>query len=321
MKRFLLACLLACQFNYVSAGQDSSDEAWLVLQKAAQAARELSYKGVFVYQAGANARSVQITHMNYGQGEYARIVVLDGLPREVLSQGNDVVIFSPRNEKVVIEKRRGQNLFPALLPSNMDVIKPSYVGRVVGQERVGGRDGVVVYLDPRDRYRYGYKFWADKEYGLLLKSMTTNERNEVMEQIAFNQLTLMETQSMDWFQPNVDPRKPYVMEDLPPPAKTVEADDWTISQLPPGYRKVDHVKRVVPGKPAPVTHLIFSDGLASVSLFIEPIVKGSRPKAGHTAVGATHLYATVIDGHQVVAVGEVPAATVSQIASAVSFKK
>lgn len=322
MKRFLLAFLLATQISIVFAGQDSEDELWLVLQKAAHAAHDLSYKGIFVYQSGIRAKSVQITHMNYGQGEFARIVVLDGSPREVLSQGSDAVIFSPRHEKVVIEKRRGQNLFPALLPANMDVIKACYQVRSGGQERVGGRDGQVVYLDPRDRYRYGYKFWVDLEYGLLLKSMTSNERNEVIEQISFNQLTLLNTQNMDWFQPNVDHDKNYVMEE---PTQQVPAsadpDNWVVAQLPPGYRKIDQVKFMVPGKPMPINHVIFSDGLASVSLFIEPVIRGVPSKIGHSNMGATNFYANVVDGNQITVVGEVPEATVAQIANAVSFKK
>ncbi len=321
MKRVLLACLLACQISFAFAGQDSVDDPWLVLQKAARAARELSYKGVFVYQAGPNTKAVQITHMNYGQGEYAHIVVLDGSPREALSQGSDVVIFSPRNEKVIIEKRHGKNLFPALLPANMDVIKHCYQARIGGLERIGGRDGQVVFLNPRDHYRYGYKFWADRKYGLLLKSMTINERNEPMEQIAFNQLTLLNTQNMDWFQPNVDLGKDYIMEETAPTDSTLAVNDWTVSQLPAGFRKIDQVTRMVPGKPAPVTHLVFSDGLAAVSLFIEPLSKGMRPKTGHTTMGATSFYAAIVDGHQIMVVGEVPETTVSQIASAVSFKK
>jgi Negative regulator of sigma E activity len=111
MRRFLLGCLLAAPLSFAVAGQDNSDESWALLEKAARAAHELSYKGIFVYQSGPNAKSVQITHMNYGQGEYARIVMLDGSPREVLSQGNDVVIYSPRHEKVVIEKRRAKIYF------------------------------------------------------------------------------------------------------------------------------------------------------------------------------------------------------------------
>ena len=321
MRGVLLACVLAITYSSAFAAPESAEDSWLILQKAAHAAHELNYKGVFVYQSGASSRSVEITHMNYGQGEYARIMVLDGLPREVLSQGKDVVIFSPRNEKVIIEKKRGQNLFPALLPTNLDAIKASYQVRIGEQERVGGRDGQIIFLDPRDHYRYGYKFWADREFGLLLKCMTMNERNEPIEQITFNQLALLNTLNMDWFHPKLDHGKNYVMEEAAPVPGSTEADNWTVGPLPAGYRKIDQVKHMVPGKVAPVTHVIYSDGLASVSLFIEPLTKGAKSKVGHTNMGATNFYANVVDGYQIVVVGEVPEATVTQISSAVSFKK
>src|SRR5690606_12867509 len=186
MWRWLLTWLLLSQATLVYAA-----DSWQLLQNAASAARQLSYRGIFVYQTGSNTRSVQITHMNYGQGEYARSVVLDGSPREVLSQGSELVIYSPKNEKVVITKRRAQNLFPALLPPEMDELKASYEVRMGGQERVGGRTGQIVFLDSRDQYRYGYKFWTDQQYGLILKSMTFNENNDPVEQITFTQLTLL----------------------------------------------------------------------------------------------------------------------------------
>lgn len=321
MKRFLLVCLLASPVSIALADDDAANDPWLILQKAAHAARELSYKGIFTYQTVGSAKSVEITHMNSSQGEYARIMVLDGAPREVLSQGGDAVIFNTKDGKVVIEKHRGKSMFPALLPANMDAIKLSYQARAGGQERVGGRDGQIIFLDPRDHFRYSYKLWADHEYGLLLKSVASNERNEVVEQIAFNQLQLLDTQNMDWFQPNVDNKKPYVMEELAPAASSKEASSWTLAELPAGYRKIDQVKCKVSGKKLPVTHVIFSDGLASVSLFIEPLAKGVRPKTGHTAIGATNFYANVISGNQIMVVGEVPEDTVAQIANAVSFKK
>ncbi len=316
MKQLLLACLLATQVSLAYA-----EDPWLLLQKAADAARDLSYRGIFVYQSGNNTRSVQITHMNFGQGEYARSVVLDGSPREVLSQGSDVVIFSPRNEKVVITKRRAQNLFPALLPPEMDDIKASYEVRLGSQERVGGRDGQIVFLDSRDQYRYGYKFWMDREYGLILKSITFNENNEAVEQITFTQLTLTKTQDMDWFQPHVDTAKNYVMEEENVTISSADMSSMQIGQIPAGYKKIDQVKRMVPGKSTPVTHVIFSDGMASVSLFIEPLSKKHQYKPGGHMQGATNLYTQASDGYQVVAVGEVPAATVMQMANAVKFKK
>ncbi len=296
------------------------EDVWLMLQKASQAARELSYKGVFVYQSGNASKSVQLTHMNYGQGEYARMVVLDGAPREVFSQGSDVVIFSPKNEKIMIEKKRGQNMFPALLPSNMDALKASYQAQNNGTERIGGRDAFVVSLTPKDQMRYGYKFWVDKEFGLLLKTMTLGERGDALEQIGFSQLTLMDGQNMDWFKPKFDPSKSYVM-DQEGPAKASSSDmDWDVTQLPSGYRKVDQVKQSVQGKGLPVTQMIFSDGLASISVFVEPLGKGVIPKIGHTVVGATNFFALVNEGHQVMVIGEVPEAAVTQFANAVSFK-
>ena len=318
--RFLLVALLAAALPPAWAGQDAADP-WKVLEQAAHAARDLSYKGIFIYQAGTGSRSVQITHMNYGQGEYARIVLLDGQPREVLSQGNDVVIFSPREEKVIIEKRRGHNMFPALLPSSLDNLKTSYEARAGGSERVGGRMGQVIFLDARDKYRYGYKFWADQQNGLLLKYLTVDAQDRVMEKIAFSQLSLLDTHEMDWFQPNVDHDKAYVMEEHAPSKVLAESEGWTLSNLPPGYRKVDQMLTRVPGKAEPVPHLIFSDGLASVSLFIEPLAKGARPKSGHSAMGATHFYANVVDGRQIITVGEVPEAAVEQIAHAIDFQK
>jgi sigma-E factor negative regulatory protein RseB len=321
MKRFLLVCVLTSLFPFAFAGEDSVDDPWQVLQKAADAARGMSYKGIFTYQTLDGTKSVEITHMNSGEGEYARIVVLDGAPREVLSQGADAVIFNSKDGKVVIEKRSGKNMFPALLPANMEAIKLGYNARLGGQERVAGRDGQIVFLDSRDRYRYGYKLWADREFGLLLKSLASNERNEVIEQIAFNQLQLFNTQNMDWFRPTVNHKKPYVMEESAPTASSGEVAGLLLAELPAGYHKVDQVNCVVPGKKKPVTHIIFSDGLASVSLFIEPLTKGVAPKTGHTAIGATNFYANVTNGHQIMVVGEVPESTVAHIAKAVSFKK
>lgn len=321
MRLVLLACLLASHFSLAWADAEVQADPWVLLNKAAHAARDLSYKGIFMYQSGTNSRSIEITHMNAGQGEYSRILMLDGLPQEVLSQGSDIVIFSPRDEKVVIEKRRGKNLFPALLPVNMDLVKSSYQARVSGTERVAGREGVIVLLEPRDSYRYGYKLLTDKEFGLLLKATTLNQRNEVIEQIAFSQLNLLNMNDMGWFKPKVEPGKPYVMEEEVPSSVAEKPHDWKLEELPPGYRQIDHIKRMVSGKTKPVNQVIFSDGLSSVSLFIEPLVNGDRPKVGHTMIGPTNFYANVNNGYQIVVVGEVPQATVSQIANSVHFNK
>jgi len=321
--RILSAVILGFFFLFSTGVQAATDEdVWSVLQKAAFAARALSYQGIFVCQTGQQSKAVQITHHFNGKDEFARNVLLDGPPREMLNQSGDLVIYNPKNEKIVIEKRRGRNMFPAVLPIDLDAVKENYHLSAIGSERIAGRQTQILLLEPKDGLRYSYKFWIDAEYGLLLKSVMLNNRDEIMESIAFNQLSLFNNVALDWFKPNIDHKKSYEMEQ----ENVVVSDDnvaanWTIKELPAGYRKVDQKTRMVQGKSYPVTHIVFSDGMASVSLFIEPIPKGARTKVSLSTKGNTSFYANVNNGHLVTVVGEVPEATIVQIANAVVFKK
>lgn len=318
--RLLLLCVLALPLSGLA--EMAEADLWRMMEKAGQAAHKLNYKGIFVYQSGRTVSSTQIIHMNYPQGEFARLMSLDGVPREVLRQGNEVVVFNPRSEKVTIEKWRIQSAFPGILPSLPLMLKAGYRVSHAGEERSGGRLGVIVQLEPRDGFRYGYRFTFDSEFGLLLKSVMLDERKNVIEQVAFNQLTLMSSEGLDWFTPAVEPGKTYVME----PEETItpstdEESGWVVTQLPPGFKKVHDVRRTAPGKSVPINHLVFSDGLASVSLFVEAYDKRRAAKLGQAQHGATNINAMVLDGYQIVVVGEVPAITVKQIAEAVSFRK
>jgi sigma-E factor negative regulatory protein RseB len=246
-----------------------------------------------------------------------------GQAREVYSQGKDIVIVRPQNQKMIIEKRRGQNLFPAMLPTELVAIKASYLARLGGMDTIAGREAQIVDLIPNDAFRYSYRIWADSEYGLLLKMTLIDSKNQTLEQIEFSQLSTLNSQDINWFQPKIDVKKSYVMEDATA-INTVNnqgSSNWTVNNLPAGYTKVDHRTLAVPGKSAPVDQMIFSDGIASVSLFIEPLTKGMRPKMGHMLIGSTNLCANVIEGYQITVVGEVPEATVMQIAKAVTLKK
>jgi sigma-E factor negative regulatory protein RseB len=320
MQRIVISLLLsAFSLNVLAA-----DDAWLMLQKSAYAARELNYQGVFVYQNGKQTSSVQITHMNNAGREMTRNVVLDNnpqanQPREVYSQGSYIVIVQQKNQKTVIEKRRGQNLFPAMLPTDFRSIKASYSAQLGAKEYVAGREAQIIDLVSNDAFRYSYKIWADTEYGLLLKMTLVDSKNKTLEQIEFNQLSTLNSQDVNWFHPKIDVTKSYEMQDKT--AVNHVTSDWIVAELPIGYVKVDHRSLVVPGKTTPVDQMIFSDGIGSVSLFIEPVTKGIRPKMGQMSIGSTNVCAHVLDGYQITVVGEVPAATVMQIAKAVSFKK
>jgi sigma-E factor negative regulatory protein RseB len=292
-------------------------DAWKILEKSAHAARNLNYEGQFSYVNGDNARTVNVKHMNYGGREVARNIVLDNSHREVYSQGNDIVILQPTQNNVMIKKRRGKNLFPAMLPTDLSIIKDNYSARLSGKEYVANREAQVVELVPSDAYRYRYKIWTDIKFGLILKMTLLNAENKTLEQIYFNQLNMLNSENLSWFQPKFEVGKDYVTEQSKP--KTRVDNDLIITNLPAGYQQIDHIQRVKGN--STVDQLVFSDGIGSVSVFIEPMTKGNRPKKGNMPMGSTNMCAHVTDGHQIIVVGEVPAKTVKSIAEAVTFKK
>jgi len=294
----------------------SAEDPWLHLEKAAQAARQLSYKGIFLYQNRQDVRSIEITHLNNGAEEFARIVTLDGKPREALSRGNSMVVFNPSKENVMIQTRQNQSLFPAILPPDIESVKAIYTLRFVDQERVGGRETQIVYLEPRDEYRYMHKLWLDKEYGLILKMSILDHQKKVIEQATFNQIALFSGQDLNWFKPNVDTNKKYIMDEAS--NNQVSHEKYcTIANLPPGYREVSHVTRVMGNQPYPVHHWIFSDGLSFVSLFVNQIPKGQKSRIGETQVGSSQIFARVMNGNQIMVVGEVPQATIQKISNSI----
>ncbi len=317
-RRLSLSFLLS-QSLILGVAQAAPNDLWVALEKTAYAARELNYQGVFVYQNAGLTRSVQITHMNEGGRELARNVILDGRPREVFSEGDDIVIFNSKHDKVIIEKRRGHNLFPAMLPTDLQMLKARYTPKLFGNERIAGRDTQVIDLVPMDQYRYQYRIWADVEFGLLLKMSLLDAQQKPLEQIGFSQINMLNTHNLDWYQPKIEVTKTYVMEDISDVNHLNET--LIVANLPPGYKKVDQIKLQVPGKSTVTNQLIFSDGIASVSVFVEPLQKGVRPRIGHKMMGSTNVCAHVIDGYQVVVVGEVPKHTVQQIAQQVTLKK
>jgi sigma-E factor negative regulatory protein RseB len=312
MQRLLFSFL----FIFLNASAFALDDPWVQIEKASQAARQLSYKGIFAYQNQQEMRSIEITHLNNGKEEFARIINLDGPPRELLSSGDNVVVFNPNKENVRIQKRQGQNLFPAILPSNIEFVKSSYSLRLGDQERISGREAQIVFLDPRDEYRYPYKLWLDKESSLLLKMMVLDHNQKIIEQVSFNQITLFASQDLNWFTPSIDAHKKYIMDEAP--ENIVSKDKYcTISNLPAGFREVSHVTRMMGRQPILVHQWIFSDGLSSVSLFINPIPKGQKAKVGDLQIGSAHIFARVMDGSQIMVVGEVPPATIQKISNSV----
>ncbi len=288
------------------------------LQRIADAARQLNYSGTFVYQHGDHVETCRISHVFDRTGEYEKLETLDGPVREIIRNNDEILTFDVEQHAVKHERRMRRNTFPALLPEQLAHLTDHYWVRKVDQDRVAGFDAQALVLEPRDAFRYGHKLWADAASGLLLKARMVDERGHVVEQSAFTQLTIGSSVTREATRPRFDPQDPQWRHDYPGRDSAVYGDTgWTVNNQPAGFRKVVEMKRVKAGTQASFAHLVYSDGLAAVSIFIEPLPAG-KVKEGAMRQGAVNIYVRPLSEQLVTVLGEAPAVTVMQMANSVT---
>jgi sigma-E factor negative regulatory protein RseB len=272
-------------------------EALAMLQRIADAARQLNYAGTFVYQHGDQVETSRIVHFADSSGEYEKLETLDGPRREIIRNNDEVTCYYLDAKIMRSEKRVARRAFPALLPEQLSALTVYYQIRKGEPERIAGFDSQALVLEPRDGMRYGHKFWAETNSGLLLKARMVNERHNVVEQFSFTQLAIGSGISRDMVKPSF----------------SVSFPEWRVDRF--AHNLTSNL-----GNSIPVTHMVFSDGLAAVSVFIEPMANRTRINEGLSHQGAINIYTRTINDQVVTVLGEAPASTVMQIANSVSFR-
>ncbi|WP_179402534.1 MucB/RseB C-terminal domain-containing protein [Burkholderia guangdongensis] len=297
------------------------------LDRIQLAAQQQSYEGTFVYQRGGFVQSSRIVHYaTRGDGEFEQIDSLDGKPRKLLRHNDDLYTFVPERKLCVVERRQARDSFPALLGASGERVMSVYDAKLLGKDRVAGIDAQVVELVPKDAYRFAYKLWADAHTGLLLRSQTLDDGDHVLEQIAFSQVRIGGAATSDKAAISAGMRNLGGWTVVRPPVAPVdmEAEGWQITPAVAGFRKIREVQRPMasrePGDPpVPVDQAVFTDGLSTISVFVEPADKSTR-KEGAGSTGATHVLVKRRGDFWITVLGEVPPATLQQFASAIEYK-
>lgn len=299
---------------------DASALQWL--QRIYTATQTLSYTGTFVYHQGQQVETSRITHIVEASGPRERLEALDGVPREIIRTRDEIVCYLPASMTVKIDKQPGQQAFPAVLPAQVKELTENYNITRGEVERVGGYTCQTIALEPRDRMRYGHRLWADVNTGMLLKAKTFNEKKETVEQFAFTQLQIGGNINRDQLKPRFSrASRGWRVEDSGATNAHLAEAGWTIRTKPPGFRTVTELIRTLGGTSG-VGHIVLSDGLAVISVFIEPAAsKRPVPQAGLVRQGAINVYMRPVGAYWVTAVGEAPAESVKYIANAVEYRK
>lgn len=290
------------------------------IQAARTAAQRVNYTGTIVYQAGSEIASSRVTHVFDGSHSLERIQTLDGKPREYLRRrsGSDdeVQCLIPESKKVVVEKRSVEDSFPGLSNASPDEILQRYEAKLGAVERVAGLEAQSLTLEPRDALRYAYRLWLERSTGLLLRAQTFNERGEVVEQIAFTDVRIGDRIDRSALKPawSIDGwsvvRSDYRPADL--------AKQGWIVPTPDGFRRTKEVVRRMHASEA--LQVVFADGLATISVFIEPGSPITEPPPDVRTQGPTAAFSRRVSDALVTVVGEVPPGTVRAVALSVEFR-
>lgn len=320
-----LALLLGCLWGIAASqagtpSQPMTPEQWL--QRMLEASGSLSYEGTFVYfqSQGRAVEAMQV--VRDGLSGQQRMMSLSGPLRELIVKDGRVICLLPEQQKPLPTAGRNRSLFPISFPNDVEPLLAYYRLDLLDEDRVANRRTQVVVLQPRDRYRFGYRLWLDHDTGMLLRSALVDVDGGFLEQLIFTEIA---------FPDRIDPQRLKTRLRLrgAAPAQTPpavgEPDDgdegpaWEAGTVPPGFERLLSQRYPSPTARQSTRHWVFGDGLATVSVFIEHLPDGQAPLLdGGSSMGAMNAYGRIVDGYQVLVVGEVPALTVRELAEAIA---
>jgi sigma-E factor negative regulatory protein RseB len=304
------------------AGQALSQEQarqWLDLM--ANAVQNLDYDGTFVYLHDGKLEAMRIIHARDDlEGERERLVSLTGSAREVLRNNESVTCILPDSKSVMVERSRPRQPFP-VVPRDLESLQEYYRFETIGDDRIAGYMTRVIAIIPRDAFRYGYRFWIDKDSKMFLRSEMSDADNRPIEQVMFTRLDIgggipdvdleasLTGDGYTWYRhasrgaaADTGDRKPR----------------WSVRRLPSGFVLANYQRKPMRPNGKETEHMVYSDGLATVSVYVEHPQADAQSFTGLSSMGAINAYGAVVDGYQVTVVGEVPAVTVEMMARSVS---
>ena len=292
----------------------------ILVDEMANATHELNYDGIFVYRYDKQIDTMRIIHKKNKDGDvYERLVSLTGNNREIIRENDRVKYIFPENKVAIIEKSKIGQLISSYIPDPAQSISKFYVFNLVGQGRIAGLNAWIINIKPIDRFRYGYQLWIDKKSKLLLKSKLKNFQGVTLEQVMFAQLNVLKNiddallkssfneQNFTWINNTSDKTITY----------DISRKKWIPSWIPKGFFMSKYTIDPMPNSVIPVEHFIYSDGLATISIYVEKLNNREPINAKTANFGGVNTYSISTDGYQITAVGEVPKTTVQLIANSV----
>jgi len=311
----LLASLLALNLAPAHAAEAlATNDAAVWLQRMSDAARKVSYEGVFVMQHGAGMQTLSIVNRPVGSAKESRLAAMDGIEREIRCSQTGSVSRVMEGGQVRLEKRLNSRYFPDLLPPDAAPLANWYDVRLGERARVAGLECRQIMIVPKDAYRWGYVLCADKDSGLPLKAMMVNETGQPLMQYAFAEIRIGGQPRIDNGKDSKARQSEWSMPASHVTMRPISLETVNVTSLPPGFSRISAVKRRLPNKADEVEHWVFSDGLTHVSLFLEPAAHPINSIRGQSKQGMINMVKLQVGQMQATVLGDAPWPAIEAIA-------
>ncbi len=298
-----------------------ANDAMSLLERSNVATKQLNYKGIFALQKGEKLQSIQIVHRANEQGVIERLVSLSGIEREFIRTNDLVTCIYPEGKRAQANRKPLGHGFPSDLLSRIKSASAYYQLLLGQQGRVAGYKAQQLLGKPIDNYRYGYRLWVENTHGLLLQVDLINEQGKVLEKFAFSSVEIGEEISDLLLQSQmIGDKMTWDRQDTEATINDTvhHASKWQIAWLPEGFKLIGHQNSVAVNG-SPLEQLIYSDGLNSVSIFMEKIRARHSHLHGGSRMGSVNAFGTIVNAHFITVVGDVPARTVEKIGGAIQY--
>jgi len=298
---------------------DSGNDPYQWLERMSAAMSQMDYQGTFVYVQGDEVVTMRITHVADDAGVRERLVSMSGAPREFLRDSNGVRWVLGDDQSVLADPAFKRSFFPQLPIDHRDQTERCYELEFGGSGRIAGQKVRGVSVLPKDHFRYGYRLWLEERSALMLKWELVDGDRRPLAKLMFTDFRMGSEVDTSELVPSSQLKKFRTVESRLPAGRGEAAapPNWQPRTLPPGFELTDHRLFRQPGH-AMFEHLVYSDGLAAVSVYVESS-QGEEPQtAGLSRMGTTHAFSRLSDDVFITVIGDVPEDTVRYIGNAVA---
>lgn len=317
--RVIMQSIAGVFFACAAFGVQADPSLWNLVWASHEQAKSLSYSGLLITESGKYSQTSRLLHQSTGGNEFEVLERLDGQPAKWIRHNDQIQCVIPDRKMILTDRRHTSVSFPRVLAeaNGASMLERLYSISELPGRRVAGRAVRVLKLSPSDDMRYEYRLYLDRENKLLLRSELYSPQGEVLENVGFKEISfepaLIENPSLmkagpGWRTSSTEVRS-LDSNELP----------YDLPDLAFGFKKTDTVCRVK-SKDEQIHQTVYSDGLSTLSVFIQKHQANHSMPQVPMSHGAVMSKSETQGGHMVTVLGEVPEKTLVLFLKSVRWK-